>query len=268
MKKKIIAITAVVMILAITVTGALAYLTDTDTETNTFTVGNVKIDLLECQLHRTNAGKGFTQEPELEYIAPDWSNFCLWTANIEPLGTPENTPNYGTSGETTTISYFSDAQIEAAAEAYKNDDGYFTLHSQKLVPGSQMRKCPYIKNTGANPAYVRLRAYIPYVVGYIYTQTAINENQIARTIINDNYMKDGVRYEVVEYTYLKPVAPGEITFWNAIGCVLITTDMDANALAALVGEDGAFDIVFEADAIQSQGFATAEAAFTAFDAEP
>ena len=50
MKKKITAIFLCVALVAIAVVGAsLAYFTDTKTATNTFTVGNVKIDLIEQQ---------------------------------------------------------------------------------------------------------------------------------------------------------------------------------------------------------------------------
>ena len=50
MKKKLTAIFLCVALVAIAVVGAsLAYFTDTDNETNTFTVGNVKIDLIEKQ---------------------------------------------------------------------------------------------------------------------------------------------------------------------------------------------------------------------------
>ena len=58
-KKKFLAV-ALVAILAITaaVGASLAYLKDTKTVTNTFTIGNVKIELLESQYHRVNAGKG------------------------------------------------------------------------------------------------------------------------------------------------------------------------------------------------------------------
>ena len=48
MKKKILALCLVVVLAVTAVTGAtLAYFTDTDTRTNTFTTGNVKIDLVE-----------------------------------------------------------------------------------------------------------------------------------------------------------------------------------------------------------------------------
>ena len=50
MKKKVLTIALAVAVVAILLTGAsLAYFTGTDTETNTFTVGNVSIDLIEQQ---------------------------------------------------------------------------------------------------------------------------------------------------------------------------------------------------------------------------
>ena len=57
MKKKITALCLCVALLAVAVVGAsLAYFTDTKSATNTFTVGNVKLELLESSLHRENAG--------------------------------------------------------------------------------------------------------------------------------------------------------------------------------------------------------------------
>lgn len=49
MKKRIVTIALVVALVAIAAVGTLAYFTDTDNATNTFTVGNVKIDLIEQQ---------------------------------------------------------------------------------------------------------------------------------------------------------------------------------------------------------------------------
>ena len=50
MKKKLLAIGLAVAVLAVTIVGmSIAYFTDTDNETNTFTVGNVAIELIEKQ---------------------------------------------------------------------------------------------------------------------------------------------------------------------------------------------------------------------------
>lgn len=66
MKKKITAIFLCVALLATAIVGAsLAYFTDTDNETNTFTVGNVKIDLIEEERDGNGGTKDFTQGKKL-----------------------------------------------------------------------------------------------------------------------------------------------------------------------------------------------------------
>ncbi|MFW5617800.1 MAG: SipW-dependent-type signal peptide-containing protein [Prevotella pectinovora] len=65
MKKKITAIFLCVALVAIAIVGAsLAYFTDTDSAKNTFTVGNVKIDLIE-QEKGENGLQDFTQDKTL-----------------------------------------------------------------------------------------------------------------------------------------------------------------------------------------------------------
>ena len=52
MKKKLtLVVTSVLLVAALVIGGTLAYFTDTDSATNTFTVGNVKIDLIEQQVN-------------------------------------------------------------------------------------------------------------------------------------------------------------------------------------------------------------------------
>ena len=59
MKKKIIALCLIVALAATAVIGGtLAYFTDTDAETNTFTVGGVKIDLIETDRHGNDFEQG------------------------------------------------------------------------------------------------------------------------------------------------------------------------------------------------------------------
>ena len=272
MKKKITAIFLCVALVAIAVVGAsLAYFTDTDSAKNTFTVGNVKIQLLESQYHRVNAGMGNAvgqKEPLM--------GGYLWAADVNMQGTPENTPNYVTSGEVWNGQYFSDAQIEADAAAYK--DGYFAEHSQNMVPGANVRKNPYVKNTGSNDAYIRIRTLIPVSLfdvidnGPSYrTTTAMNEGQVTSKAV-DTYNasgaaavkqveRDGIKYYEYDFTFVKPVKPGELTFWNVWGNIAIDKDATAEDLANVES----FDVIFEADAIQADGFADAAAAFAAFD---
>ena len=261
------------MVAILAVGGSLAYLTDTDSAKNTFTVGNVKIELLESQYHRVNAGKGNATD-QTEPLSGGY----LWAADVDMQGTPENTPNFTTSDEKWSGLYFSDAQIEADAAKYKN--GYFAEHSQNMTPGSNVRKNPYVKNTGANDAYIRVRVLIPVSLFNVidngpsyWTTTAMNEGQVtskAVTTYNTTGAEDvpkvtrgTTEYYEYDFTYEKAVKPGELTFWNVWGNIAI----NKNATAADLANVTSFDVIFEADAIQADGFATAAEAFVAFDAK-
>lgn len=275
MKKKITALCLCVALLAVAVVGAsLAYFTDTKSEKNTFTVGNVKIELLESQYHRVNAGKG-----NATGLTEPLMGGYLWAADVNMQGTPDNTPNYVTSGEVWNGQYFSDAQIEADAATYK--DSYFAEHSQNMVPGANVRKNPYVKNTGANDAYIRIRTLIPVSLFEVidsgpsyWTTTAMNEGQVTSNAV-DTYNtsgatavkqveRDGIMYYEYDFTFVKAVKPGELTFWNVWGNIAINKDATAEDLANVES----FDVIFEADAIQADGFADAAAAFAAFDNKP
>ena len=274
MKKKtiLVAAIAVMLVAALVVGGTLAYFTDTKTEPNTFTVGNVNIELLESQYHRVNAG--ISSEQSKVQTEP-LSGGYLWAANVNMQGTTENTPNYVTSGETWSGQYFSDAQIKADADNYKN--GYFAQHSQNMVPGSNVRKCPYVKNTGANDAYVRVRVLIPVSLFNVidngpsyWTTTALNEGQVTSVAV-DTYNNEGaaavakvtrgtIEYYEYDFTYTKALKPGEMTFWNVWGNIAI----DKNATSDQLANVDSFNVLVEADAIQADGFANAADAFAAF----
>ena len=274
MKKKITAIFLCVALVAIAIVGAsLAYFTDTKSATNTFTVGNVKIELLESQYHRVNAGMG-----NATYETEPLSGGYLWAADVDMQGTPENTPNYITSREVWSGQYFSDDQIEADAATYK--DGYFAEHSQNMVPGANVRKNPYVKNIGDNDAYIRIRTLIPVsLFGVIdngpsyWTTTAMNEGQVTSNAVTTyntsgatavkQVERDGIMYYEYDFTFVNAVKPGELTFWNVWGNIAI----DKNATAEDLANVESFNVIFEADAIQADGFADAAAAFAAFDAK-
>ena len=69
MKKKITALCLCVALLAVAVVGAsLAYFTDTDNATNTFTVGNVAIDLIEQERDGNGGLKAFENGKKLSPI--------------------------------------------------------------------------------------------------------------------------------------------------------------------------------------------------------
>lgn len=254
-KKRFVAILLCVTLVALAAIGAtFAYLTSTDSVTNTFTVGNVKIDLIESRLHRENAGipNGETSDSEL------WSN-----VNKEGTG---NTSKYK-AGDT----FYTDAQIEADAAEYK-------CENVKLLPGESYHKMPYVKNIGTEDAYIRIRVMIPadldtaILNSSMYTSTALNNKEFTMAYDNSGKVeREGVKYNVYTFTRIDPLAAGEMTYWNVWGTIHMDPDTTGEELAEFFGEgkayaNGVFPVLVEADGIQSDGFADAAAAWAAFDA--
>ena len=253
MKKTIAIVALVVLVAAVSVLGTLAYLTDTKTAKNTFTVGNVKIELLESSLHRENAGvaNGETSTSEL------WSDVAK-----EGSG---NTSKYK-AGDT----FYTDAQIEADAAEYKCD-------KVKLNPGQSYHKMPYVKNTGANAAYIRIRVMIPadldtaILNSSMYTSTALINQEFTMVYDNSGTVdRGGIKYNVYTFTRVEPLQPKELTYWNVWGTVHMDADVTNEELDSFFGEgkpyaDGTFPVLVEADAIQADGFANAAEAWEAFD---
>lgn len=253
MKKKITAIFLCVALVAIAIVGAsLAYFTDTKTATNTFTVGNVKIELLESSLHRENAGiaNGATSTSEL------WSD-------VKKLGSGNTSPYK--AGDT----FYTDAQIEKNATEYK-------CENVKLNPGQSYHKMPYVKNTGVNDAYIRIRVMIPadldtaILNSSMYTTTALDKKEFTMAYDNTGTVeRDGIKYNVYTFTRIAPLAAGTMTYWNVWGTIHMDTTVTNDQIAALFGEgkayaNGTFPVLVEADAIQADGFASAAAAFAEF----
>ena len=254
MIKKILSIALVVAMVAVIAAGSLAYFTDKKAAKNTFTVGNVHIALLESSLHRENAGiaNGATSDSEL------WSN-------VAKEGTG-NTNQYK-AGDT----YYTDAQIEADAAQY-------TCNNVKLNPGQSYHKMPYVKNTGKNDAFIRIRVMIPadldtaVLNSSMYTQTALNKGEFTMAYNDsDPVVRDGVKYNVYTFTRTEALAPNEMTYWNVWGTIHMDADVTNEEIEGLFGEgkayaNGVFPVLVEADAIQADGFADVTAAFAAFDA--
>lgn len=258
MKRKILALSLCVVMLAIAIVGGtLAYFTDTKQATNTFTVGNVKIELLESKLHRENAGvaNGETSTSEL------WSG-------VDKEGTG-NTSKYK-AGDT----FYTDDQIKADAAQYK-------CENVKLNPGQSYHKMPYVLNTGKNDAYIRIRVMIPadldtaILNSSMYTSTAMNNKEFTMaydstgTVTRTVGSKE-IKFNVYTFTRIDTLAPNEMTYWNVWGTIHMDADVNNDEIANFFGEgkpyaDGTFPVLVEADAIQADGFANATDAFVAFD---
>ena len=274
MKKKLLVLGLCVALAAIAIAGAsLAYFTDTKSATNTFTVGNVKINLIESKFHRTgsdNSGDTSIPDPDTdtkaagrEFIPDGWK-------------------------------IFTDDEIKEDAKTYAND--YLAVKGKNMVPGRGVAKCPYVINTGANDAYIRVRVMVPSAAnndfvavkdgGVITNQwctSCISQGEFIdgkgggwnnAPAIERNVEKDGMKYDVYTFTRVKPLAAGAMTEWNVwnfIGIDKTATSadiqkaIDAGAITTATDGTMTLNVLVEADAIQAEGFADATAAWAAFN---
>ena len=250
MKKKLTALCLCVALLAVAVVGAsLAYFTDTKSATNTFTVGNVKIDLIESRYHRQGSGSsGDTSIP-----APTQTASGM---------------DYVANGST----IFTDEEIKADAAKYSD---YIGERGKNMVPGKNIAKSPYVINTGANDAYIRIRVMIPadldtaILNSSMYTSSAMDKEFTMAIDQTGTVDRNGVKYNVYTFTRIDPLAPGEMTYWNVWGTIHMDTTVTSAQSEELFGENGpypsgVFPVLVEADAIQAEGFDDAAAAWAAF----
>ena len=271
MKKKITAIFLCVALVAIAIVGAsLAYFTDTKTATNTFTVGNVKIDLIESRYHREgNDNSGDTDIPDPTHKV-----------------TADDGMKYVDDGHKA----FTDEEIKGDAANYSE---YIAERGKNMVPGRNFAKCPYVVNTGANDAYIRIRVMAPHdyegsyrgFLSAMFCSSATisgefqhGPNGVNWPVIEENGYTDadGLKYDVLTFTRNEPLKPGKMTEWNVINYVGIGKNVTSADIQTAVekgfikvSEDGTMtvNVLVQADAIQAEGFADAKAAFAAFDAQ-
>lgn len=268
MKKKITAIALIVAILAVGIIGGtLAYFTDTDDATNTFTVGNVSIALIESTFHREgndNSGDKSIPDPKNEASGM----------------------TYVTDGHKA----FTDDEIKANAEGYA---AYLAERGKNIAPGIAAAKCPYVINTSTtNSAYIRIRVLVPSAAnndfvkvkeGGVITNQWCSTSMISGEFIdgkgygwnNAPYIERNVNdngYDVYTFVRTEPLAPGAMTEWNVWNFIGIAADATAADIqlavnAGAINEDGSFNVLVQADAIQADGFSNATEAFAAFDAQ-
>ena len=245
MKKKILVLCLVVA-LAVTavVGGTLAYFTDTDKETNTFTVGDVKIDLIEQQ-RNDNSTK----------LVPFEQN-----KNLMPI-------------------------VGSAQGEQETVDGVKLPTAKNYVD-----KIISIKNTGVSKAYVRVFVAVPTALQNGQTPNAprydvlhwnFNGDSCAdgqwtdEIVVANPIVIDGVEYKIYSRTYTTALDANEVTATPAyIGFYLDkTVDMNAEGQYTVDWGNGPEVIDYDlsegveipvfAQAIQADGFDSAEAAFAA-----
>ena len=245
MKKKITAIALVVCLVAVAVVGgSLAYFTDNAEKTNTFTVGGVKIQLIEQQRNADSSA-----------LVPFEQN-----KNLMPI-------------------------VGSAQGEQETVDGVKLPTAENYVD-----KIMTIKNTGASDAYVRIFVAVPTalqngqtpnaprydVLHWNFNGDSCAEGQWTDEIVVANpTVINGVEYKIYSRTYTTALKATEVTATPAyIGFYLDkTVDMNADGQYTVNWGNGPEVIDYDlsqgveipvfAQAIQADGFESAEAAFTA-----
>ncbi len=277
MKKKIVAFTLVIAMLAIAIVGGtLAYFTDFDEKTNVIAVGDVSAKLYESKYHR----------------GANSSSYLFMTGQPEVLD---------------------DATIVADDATYLTD--YlpnatlmpFDLKSEHRVQ-SMFEECTvaknaYVQNTSTtNDCFVMVSYLIPADIApyldifYVDTQFVAEDDEIlgadARTLDNTdksepvytyvsssgaNFVEqcgenlveiDGQEFYVADFIYLERLTPGEFTQYSPISKITLIPTVTEETIEELgLDEDRQFEIEVEAHVIQADGFYNALEAFDAYFAQ-
>lgn len=207
MKKKILVITAIVCLLAITIsTASLAYFTDKHTVENVFSVGDVTITLDESK------------------VTLDGNKHAV----------------------------FGEERTAAASQDYGN-----------LYPGQSIKKDPTVTNTGSEKAYVAAKVTISATNGFTDANKDYARNLLSGGLLSDNTTVATVvnsiedNAVVIYILYHKEMAKGEkVVLFDTLSVSAAYDNPQMNVLSGL-------KIRVDAYAVQSVGFADAQAAVTA-----
>ena len=245
MKKKIVALCLCVALAVVAIGGAtLAYFTDTDEATNTFTAGGVEIALIEQQRNADSSA-------------------------LEPF---ENNKNL--------------MPIVGSAQGEQEIVGGVKLPTAE----NYVDKIMTIKNTGKSDAYVRIFVAVPTALQNGQTPNAprydvlhwnFNGDSCAtgewtdEIVVANPTVINGVEYKIYSRTYTTALEANAVTATPAyIGFYLDkSVDMNAQGQYTVNWGNGPEVIRYDlskgvkipvfAQAIQAEGFASAEAAFDA-----
>ena len=190
----------------------------------------------------------------------------------------------GQTGQTADYKYYDGiADGEASATVAAADGTYVADEYKNLVPGKRVRKFVYVKNTGNNSAYVRVKVTIPKeVANYVEVKAPHTPQETSTPTGNDNIKGEAMNYAYVTqsnntatdgtvtmtFTFTDALKKDEMTYWSPITTVKLKDDLMESQITNINAlRTTGFGINVDVDAIQSDGFATAEAAFQAFDGQ-
>ncbi len=226
MKKVLLYTLSFVLVVGAAVAGTVAYLTDTDDDVNVMILGNVKIDQIEQERDESGNLVEFKQAKPL-YPAVFKGDSIPWAAE--------------------------DKWVEKGEQAWK------VVEDNENV----LDKFVTVKNTGKSDAYVRT------LIAFEGDQTYGPEGEYIHIVMNaenvdpkidvtfvDYITVNGVTYSVYSFTYPSALGAGE-TSMPSLKQVYMNKGA-TNDVVATYGDT--YDILVLSQAVQTQGFASAQAA--------
>ncbi len=229
MKKKILALVLCLVLALTAIGGTLAYFTDTEEAVNTFTVGNVDIQLLESQYY-TNVDEASdadirrSAENYAAYLAEAGKNVVPGREFMKAIYV-DNTGNNAA---------YVRVRVVVTDEQFKSF--YFTENTTALE-NSEMTKTIIGHKNGQKTTYADVAA--------------------AKAAIAD--------WDTLEYiyTYTDALQPGDLTDRSPVWKFTMKYELDNEDVNNFSEDD--LKIAVYADAIQAEGFESAADAFAAFD---
>jgi len=238
MKKRIISLCMVVCLLAVAIVGGtMAYFTDTDTDTNVMTMGKVSIEQKEWM--RTEDLSGL-KEYEAQPLIPAVIYSDLQTGTLAT--------SWGASA------YKEDTTHKYTVEGL---DDNFQMPSKDYMK-NVVDKIVTVTNTGNEAVYVRTILLIEDAEKNVMPNLEMMYDSNVSFKMVGYVTISNIQYYVIEFIYTDAVAPEETTLPSAMAFW-----MNPSATAASVPAD--FDIIAYSQAVQADGFTSAEKALdTAF----
>ena len=252
MKKFLLSALALVAVAALAITGTIAYLQWEDEDVNVMTLGNVKIAQHEYQRAdgvAYNAGEpGLGNGIKTGELEEFEQNQALYPA------VPKNGLATDYSAEATDLFFWGDY-------VYSGTAGNGLWNDNKL--SNVMDKMVFVENTGSSDCYFRTYVAFECPVGMEYSEGAdkefmmnINGSSLYKWENLGYHEADGVRYLVMEATYLNVLKPGQTAHPSLLQVVM--THNATNEDMELLGDT--YEIIVLSQAVQAAGFEDAEQA--------
>lgn len=273
-KSTLLTIVALVLALAMGVSGTMAYLSDTDDDVNVMTLGNVDIEQIELE-----------RVPQEGHEATN--DAWVSTGETDKYGhTPDEMQDFNQS-KPLYPAVFADGQIKWDDRTDGHEQSWQNVVSEagNPAPGASklfddsvknaVDKFVFVENTGKSDAYVR--TVIAFEQGSLTSEgfdkvIATNGDAMHwnwETVATDVVI-DGNEYVIAVATYMGPtteptgiLAPGAVTYPSLLQVYMLPEATNEDCIAIDGNENGTYDILVVSQAVQTAGFANAEAALNA-----